>query len=168
MLEELDPDDLENLKALGEDFGAGSALQVELGGDLFFAFEAPGTGMAEAIGLVVAVLILLLAFGSVIAMGLPIGMALFGLALGISSMSLITYLIDIPSWAPVVGSMVGLGVGIDYALFLVTRHREYLAQGLTVEESVGRAVARPGSPWSSPAALWSSRSLASPSPVCPS
>ena len=96
------------------------------------------------IGLVVAVLILLIAFGSVIAMGLPIGMALFGLALGISSMSLITYLIDIPSWAPVVGSMVGLGVGIDYALFLVTRHREYLARGMTVEESVGRAVATAG------------------------
>ena len=89
-------------------------------------------------------LILLIAFGSVIAMGLPIGMALFGLALGISSMSLITYLIDIPSWAPVVGSMVGLGVGIDYALFLVTRHREYLARGMTVEESVGRAVATAG------------------------
>ena len=144
VLEELDPDDLANLKALGADLGAGSTLQVELGGDLFFAFEAPGTGMAEAIGLVVAVLILLIAFGSVVAMGLPIGMALFGLALGISSMSLITYLIDIPSWAPVVGSMVGLGVGIDYALFLVTRHREYLAQGMTVEESVGRAVATAG------------------------
>ena len=144
VLEELDPVDLENLKALGADFSAGSVLQVELGGDLFFAFEEPGTGMGEVIGLVVAVLILLVAFGSVIAMGLPIGMALFGLALGISSMSLITYLIDIPSWAPVVGSMVGLGVGIDYALFLVTRHREYLARGMTVEESVGRAVATAG------------------------
>ena len=69
-------------------------------------------------------------------MGLPIGMALFGLALGISSMSLVAYLIDIPSWAPVIGSMVGLGVGIDYALFVVTRHREYLAPGMTVR--VGR------------------------------
>ena len=144
MLEELDPADLDNLKALGADLTAGSVLQVELGGDLFFAFEEPGTGMGEVIGLVVAVLILLIAFGSVVAMGLPIGMALFGLALGISSMSLITYLIDIPSWAPVVASMVGLGVGIDYALFLVTRHREYLARGLTVEESVGRAVATAG------------------------
>ena len=144
VLEELDPIDLENLKALGADLGAGSVLQLELGGDLFFAFEEPGTGMGEVIGLVVAVLILLIAFGSVVAMGLPIGMALFGLALGISSMSLITYLIDIPSWAPVVASMVGLGVGIDYALFLVTRHREYLARGLTVEESVGRAVATAG------------------------
>ena len=59
-------------------------------------------------------------------------------------MSLVTYLVDIPSWAPVVGSMVGLGVGIDYALFLVTRHREYLARGVPVDESVGRAVATAG------------------------
>jgi RND superfamily putative drug exporter len=79
-----------------------------------------------------------------VAMGLPIGMALFGLAVGISSMSLITYVIDIPSWAPQMASMIGLGVGIDYALFLVTRHREHLAQGMAVEESVGRAVATAG------------------------
>ncbi len=115
-----------------------------MGGDLFFAFEDPGTGIGELIGLVAAVVILLVAFGSLIAMGLPIGMALFGLALGISSMSLITYLIDIPSWAPELGSMIGLGVGIDYALFLVTRHREFLARGMTVEEAVGRAVATAG------------------------
>jgi RND superfamily putative drug exporter len=95
-------------------------------------------------GLIAAVLILLVAFGSLIAMGLPIGMALFGLALGISSMSLITNLIDIPSWVPQLGSMIGLGIGIDYALFLVTRHREHLARGMSVEESVGRAVATAG------------------------
>jgi RND superfamily putative drug exporter len=71
-------------------------------------------------------------------------MALFGLALGISSMSLVAYLIDIPSWAPVLGSMVGLGVGIDYALILVTRHREHLAAGMTVVEAAGRAVGTAG------------------------
>jgi RND superfamily putative drug exporter len=143
-LEELDPADLENLKAFGVRAGEASPLQIELGGDLFFAFEEPGTGIGEAIGLIAAIVILLLAFGSIIAMGLPIGIALFGLALGISSMSLVTYLIDIPSWAPALGSMVGLGVGIDYALILITRHREYLARGLTVEASVGRAVATAG------------------------
>ena len=111
---------------------------------MFSALEAAETGIGEAIGLIAAVIILLVAFGSLIAMGLPIGLALFGLALGISSMSLVTYLIDIPSWAPVIGSMVGLGVGIDYALFLITRHRDYLAQGMTVEESVARAVATAG------------------------
>jgi RND superfamily putative drug exporter len=140
--EKLGPSDLQNLKEFAAH--AGPQLRLELGGDLFFAFEQPGTGLGEALGLLVAVVILLVTFGSLIAMGLPIGLALFGLALGVSSMSLITYLIDVPSWAPVIGSMVGLGVGIDYALFLVTRHREYLSQGLSVEESVGRAVATAG------------------------
>jgi RND superfamily putative drug exporter len=144
VLEELDPGDLANLKEFAVQASRDSPVRIELGGDLFFAFEEAGTGIGEMIGLVAAAVILLLAFGSLIAMGLPIGMALFGLALGISSMSLIAYLIDIPSWAPVVASMVGLGVGIDYALILVTRHREYLALGMTVEESVGRAVATAG------------------------
>ncbi|MEJ7803822.1 MAG: MMPL family transporter, partial [Candidatus Limnocylindria bacterium] len=144
VIEELDPSDLEALKEFGSEAREGSPLQVEMGGDLFFAFEEAGTGIGEVIGLVVAVVILLVAFGSLIAMGLPIAMALFGLALGISSMSLITYLIDIPSWAPTLGSMIGLGVGIDYALFVVSRHREHLARGMSVDESVGRAVATAG------------------------
>ena len=144
VLEELRADDLENLKAFGVQAAAGSPLRLEMGGDLFFAFEEPETGTGELIGLVAAAVILLVAFGSVIAMGLPIAIALFGLALGISSMALVTYLVDIPSWAPELGSMVGLGVGIDYALFLITRHREYLARGMPVEESVGRAVETAG------------------------
>ena len=144
VIEDLDASDLANLKELGVELREGSSLQVEMGGDLFFAFEEAETGTGEVIGLIMAVIILLVAFGSFIAMGLPIGMTLFGLALGISSMSLITYLIDIPSWAPQMASMIGLGVGIDYALFLVTRHREFLARGATVEESVGRAVATAG------------------------
>jgi RND superfamily putative drug exporter len=115
-----------------------------MGGDLFFAYEEAGTGTGELIGLGAAVVILLLAFGSVIAMGLPIGLALFGLALGVSSMSVVTYLIDIPSWAPQIASMIGLGVGIDYALFVVTRHREFLAEGLTIDDAAGRAVATAG------------------------
>ena len=144
VLEDLNKDDLENLKQLGAGAGAGSPLRIEMGGDLFFAFEEAATGIGELIGLVAAVVILLLAFGSLIAMGLPIGMAVFGLALGISSMSLITYLIDIPAWVPSLGSMIGIGVGIDYALFIVVRHREYLARGMTVQESAGRAVATAG------------------------
>ena len=143
-LEDLDPSVLGDLKELGATAREGSPLRIEMGGDLFFAFEESGAGPGEVLGLAAAVVILLLAFGSLIAMVLPIGMAIFGLALGISSMSLITYLIDIPSWAPVIGSMVGLGVGIDYALFLVVRHREYLARGMTVAESAGRAVATAG------------------------
>ncbi len=144
IVEETSLDDLEALTDYRLEAAEGSLLQIEMGGDLFNAFQEPETGVGELIGIVVAVIILLVAFGSVIAMGLPLGMAIFGLALGISSMSLITYLIDIPSWAPQMGSMIGLGVGIDYALFIVTRHREHLARGMTVPESAGRAIATAG------------------------
>jgi putative drug exporter of the RND superfamily len=143
VMEELSLGDLDNLKAFGVEAREGSPLQIEMGGDLFSSFEEASTG-SEMIGLIAAIFILLLAFGSLIAMGLPLGMALFGLALGISSMSLITYLVDIPSFAPQMASMIGLAVGIDYALFVVTRYREYLARGLTIEESVGRAVSTAG------------------------
>ena len=143
VVEELTVIDMENLNGLVA-ANDGAALQVEARGDVHFTFSEAETGTGEMIGLVAAVIILLVAFRSVIAMGLPIGIALFGLAIGITAMSLITYLIEIPSWAPQVASMVGLGVGIDYALFLVTRHREHLADGMGVAESVGRAVATAG------------------------
>jgi RND superfamily putative drug exporter len=144
LLEELDVVDLNNLKDLVTEARQDSSLQIEMAGDLFFEFEQPESGLGEMAGVLLAAVILLVAFGSVVAMGLPIGMALFGIAIGTSSMSLITYVIDIPSWAPQMASMIGLGVGIDYALFLVTRHREHLGQGMAVEESVGKAVATAG------------------------
>ncbi len=144
VVEQLSLADLDNLKDFGTEVAIGSPLQVELSGELFFQFEEGETQAGEMIGLVVAAVILLVAFGSFIAMGLPIGIAIFGIVLGTSSMALLTHLIDIPSFAPQMGSMIGLGVGIDYALFLVTRHREHLARGMTVEESVGRAVATAG------------------------
>ena len=143
VLDELDASDLDRLKAVVES-SSSTALQVEAGGDLFFAFEQPETGVGEAMGLLVAVVVLLLAFGSIVAMGLPIGMALLGLGLGVSSLALVTYVIEIPSFAPMMASMVGLGVGIDYALFVVTRHREHLALGMAVDEAAGRAVATAG------------------------
>jgi RND superfamily putative drug exporter len=117
-----------------------------MGGDLYYAFEQPRPAVGELIGLLVAALILFLAFGSLIATALPLGTAVLGLAVGVSSMSVIANVIDIPSWAPLLGAMVGLGVGIDYALFIVTRHRDNLARGLPVEESVGSALATAGKP----------------------
>ena len=145
-VDELSAEDLSNLKAFGADAASGSRLRIEMGGDLFFAFEQAQPGLGEVIGLLVAALILFIAFGSLIATALPLGTAVLGLAIGVSSMSLIANIIDIPSWAPVLGAMVGLGVGIDYALFIVTRHREYLARGVPVEESVGSALATAGKP----------------------
>jgi len=144
LIENLDFSDLEALNAVVEANAENPTVQVEASGELFFAFEEPETGTGELLGLIAAVIILLVAFGSLIAMGLPIGMALFGLALGVSAMPLVTHLYAIPGWAPQIGAMVGLGVGIDYALFLVTRHREFLNSGMTVVESAGRAVATSG------------------------
>ncbi|MFV0257391.1 MAG: MMPL family transporter [Acidimicrobiales bacterium] len=143
VLEQLDTGDLDRLKETVAELRTEVPLQVEAGGELFFNFEEAG-GRAELIGLGAAVIILLLAFGSAIAAGLPIGIAVFGLALGVSAMPIISHVIMIPSWAPQMGSMIGLGVGIDYALFLVTRHRELLARGLPVDEAAGRAVATAG------------------------
>lgn len=143
-VDHLEKSDLANLKEAVSDLRDESSLTVETGGDLFFAFEEAPTGVGEIAGLVVAMVVLLIAFGSLVAMGLPIGMALFGLAIGATSMQLVTYLVDIPAWAPQLAAMVGLGVGIDYALFLVTRHREHLAEGMPVAESVGRALATAG------------------------
>ena len=144
VLEKLSHADLDALKALVTKARADTGLRIEAGGDLFFAFEEADTGVGELIGLLVAAVILLVAFGSLVAAGLPIGMALFGLALGISAMPLVAHLIVMPTWAPQLAAMIGLGVGIDYALLLVTRHREHLARGLTVEESAARAVATAG------------------------
>lgn len=143
-IEHLEASDLDNLKDTVADLREESSLTLETGGDLFFAFEEAPTGLGEVAGIVVAMIVLLIAFGSFVAMGLPIGMALFGLVIGITSMKLVTYLVDIPAWAPELAAMVGLGVGIDYALFLVTRHRENLAQGMPVPEAVGRALATAG------------------------
>jgi RND superfamily putative drug exporter len=145
-LDQLSVKDLANLKDFGAAARTGSPLRIELGGALFFAFEQPPANVGEIVGLLVAAVILFLAFGSLIATALPIGMAIFGLAVGISSMSLLAQLTVVPSWAPQLGSMVGLGVGIDYALFVVTRYRDHLAHGLPVAESVGRAIATAGQP----------------------
>jgi RND superfamily putative drug exporter len=146
LVDELTAQDLGNLKGFAAEASSGSPLRLEMGGDLFFAFEQSQPAVGELIGLLVAALILFLAFGSLIATALPLGTAVLGLAVGVSSMSLVANVIDIPTWAPVLGAMVGLGVGIDYALFIVTRHRDYLARGLPVAESVGSALATAGKP----------------------
>lgn len=144
---ELSAQDLANLKELRAEASAGdSAVRVEAGGDLFFAFESPPAGLGELIGIVAAFVILFVAFGSLVAAVLPIVMAVVGLAVGISAMPLLAHWVEIPSYAPVLGAMVGLGVGVDYALFVVTRHREYLRRGEDVAHSVGRALATAGQP----------------------
>ena len=137
---------LETLERAGRNvIDAEQEMTIEFGGDLFNSVDEPDTGVGELLGLISAVIILLLAFGSIVAMGLPIGLALFGLALGIGGViGLVAIGLDVPEWTPNMASMIGLGVGIDYALFVVTRFREGLADGLTAEDAAGRANATAG------------------------
>ncbi len=119
-------------------------LEVLTGGQYLAAFEPPET---ELIGLAFAVVVLILAFGSVLAMGLPIAVAIGGVGIGIGSITLLSNGVDAPDFTPIIGMMIGLGVGIDYALFIVTRYREGLDRGLdprtaaiTAIDTAGRAV----------------------------
>jgi putative drug exporter of the RND superfamily len=124
-----------------EDFGdsqpAVDGLEIEYGGDPFSEFELPES---EVYGIIAAVIILILAFGSVLAMGLPIGTALFGLGIATALVTLGSHLIEIPDFTTSMVAMIGLGVGIDYALFIVTRYREGLRLGLSVEDAVVEAM----------------------------
>jgi RND superfamily putative drug exporter len=140
---ELGDHDLAALHAAGDPARA-EGLQVEVGGELPQYVEQGKVGPAELVGLVAAVVILLLAFGSILAMGLPMGMALFGLGVSATLLLLLARVVDVPNNAPILASMIGIGVGIDYALFVVTRHREHLHDGMTVPESAGRATATAG------------------------
>ncbi|HSK56992.1 MAG TPA: MMPL family transporter [Jiangellales bacterium] len=101
-------------------------------------------GTAELIGVVVALGVLVLAFGSVVAAGLPLAIAFIGLGIGTAGIGLLAAVYDVSTTAPTVATMVGLGVGIDYALLLVTRHVEGLRQGLPVREAAARATASAG------------------------
>jgi RND superfamily putative drug exporter len=126
----------EETVAIGDDIRAAMpdvpGLRIELGGSAFAEAEVPSS---EALGLGFAIVILIIAFGSVLAMGLPIGVALAGIASGTAVAGLASRVVDMPDFAPTIGIMIGLGVGIDYALFIVTRFRENLHQGHSVERS---------------------------------
>ncbi|HEV3355041.1 MAG TPA: MMPL family transporter [Acidimicrobiales bacterium] len=121
-----------------------AGLEVEYGGDLVSLAQAPGVGNSDKIGLVAALIVLLIAFGSAVAAGLPLVTAIVGLAVGLSLVGLLAAFVNIPSVTPILGTMIGLGVGIDYALFIISRHRENLAAGLDIVPSIGRTSATAG------------------------
>lgn len=111
--------------------------QIELGGDIFIEFSEPSS---ELIGLIAAMIILLIAFGSLLAMGLPIITALFGVGTSIALVGLVANLIAVPDFTTAVAAMIGIGVGIDYALLIITRFRQGLHDGLDPESTVLRAI----------------------------
>ena len=124
----------EEIKELEPDL---AGLQVEYGGQLFAEFAAPES---EVLGLGFAIFILVLAFGSVLAMGLPIGTAIFGIGLGVTIVTILSNVFTMPDFTTVLAVMIGLGVGIDYALFIVTRYREGLHAGMTTEDATSLAI----------------------------
>jgi putative drug exporter of the RND superfamily len=135
-------DDAEKLVDAAED-NSGDGLEIKLGGDPIYSVQEQGT--PEGIGLLGGAIVLLIAFGSVVAAGLPIAVALVGL--GISSGGLILLLanvIDVPDWTTAVSGLIGIGVGIDYSLLVLTRFRSALHAGKDRHDAVVEAVSTAG------------------------
>lgn len=120
-----------------------AGVQVEFGGDAI-VHEAGG-GVGEVVGFAVAALVLAITFGSLVAAGLPLLTALIGVGIGLLGITTLTGFVELSSTVPTLALMLGLAVGIDYALFIVSRHRSQLFEGMDPEESAGRAVGTAGS-----------------------
>ncbi|MEV5675278.1 MMPL family transporter [Streptomyces sp. NPDC052179] len=130
---------VDTAKAAGSD-----GLRVELGGTAVALTEAPALHLSEAIGVAVAAVVLFLAFGSLAASLLPIATALVSVGTAYAGIVLLGHLMTVADFAPMLGMLIGLGVGIDYALFIVTRHRRGLRQGMTVADAARNAVTTTG------------------------
>jgi putative drug exporter of the RND superfamily len=121
-----------------------AGLQVETGGQLGQKVSKPSTESSELVGIIAAMVILTITFGTVTSMLLPIVTAIFALASTLAVIRLLGHVTTVPTVAPTLATMIGLGVGIDYALFIVTRHFRGLHDGLPMNESIARAVATSG------------------------
>ncbi|TLQ45416.1 MMPL family transporter [Streptomyces marianii] len=139
---ELAEEDREALTEAGEK-AEGAGLTVEIGGDALQA--APETGASEVIGVGVAAVVLVITFGSLVAAGLPLLTAIIGVGIGVSTITALASTLDLGSTTATLATMIGLAVGIDYALFIVSRYRAELAEGRDHEEAVGRATGTAGS-----------------------
>jgi uncharacterized membrane protein YdfJ with MMPL/SSD domain len=122
-----------------------AGMEVAAGGPIGTELSEPKTESSEVVGLVAAMIILAFTFGTLVAMGLPIVSAVVGLLVGLSLIGLLGHLVTVPTIAPTLATMIGLGVGIDYALFLVSRHRAQRREGLALDDSIAMAVATSGS-----------------------
>nr|WP_223185695.1 MMPL family transporter [Streptomyces sp. CBMA152] len=138
-LEEHDKKSLEDSGKAAQKAG----LTVEIGGDALQA--KPETGSGEIIGVVIAGIVLMITFGSLIAAGLPLITAIIGVGIGVSTITALANVLDLGNTTSTLASMIGLAVGIDYALFIVSRYRAELREGREREEAIGRAVGTAGS-----------------------
>jgi RND superfamily putative drug exporter len=128
----------------GADPAKAAGLEVETGGQLGQKVSKPATESSELIGIIAAMIILTLTFGTVVSMLLPILNAIVGLLATLAIIRMLGHVTTVPSVAPTLATMIGLGVGIDYALFIVTRHFRGMKDGLSIEESIARAAATSG------------------------
>ncbi|OEV31125.1 hypothetical protein AN219_06890 [Streptomyces nanshensis] len=144
-VEKLDKKDVERVVETAQ--GAGEdvpGMDVELGGPGIALTEKQEGHLSEAVGIAVAAVVLLIAFGSLAAMLLPLVTALVSVGTAILGIGLLSHVMTVADFAPMLGTLIGLGVGIDYALFIITRHRRGLKEGMPVEEAAERAVASAG------------------------
>ncbi|MFI5727378.1 MMPL family transporter [Streptomyces cyaneofuscatus] len=139
---ELTDETRDALEGAGKDAQSGG-MKVEIGGDALQVM--PHTGTAEIIGVAIAAVVLVITFGSLIAAGLPLVTALVGVGIGVSTITALASVMDLGSTTSILAMMIGLAVGIDYALFIVSRYRAELAEGREREEAAGRAVGTAGS-----------------------
>lgn len=123
---------------------SGRGVTFALGGDAVTGVETPYGGPSEGFGALAAMIVILISFGSLLAMGLPLLTALFGIGTGLAGVELLGHLLPAPAFTPVVSSLIGLGVGVDYALFIVTRYRERLHDGDDPEEATVTAISTAG------------------------
>jgi RND superfamily putative drug exporter len=121
-----------------------AGLEVQTGGQLGQKVSKPATESSETVGIIAAMVILAFTFGTLVATVLPIVTAIFALASTLAIIRMVGHVVSVPTVAPTLATMIGLGVGIDYALFIVTRHFRGLRQGLDVDESIARAAATSG------------------------
>ncbi|MFJ9646672.1 MMPL family transporter [Streptomyces sp. NPDC101206] len=139
---ELKDDTREALTGSG-DAAKAAGLTVEIGGDALMT--APETGSGEVIGIAIAAIVLVITFGSLVAAGLPLLTALIGVGIGVSTITALANVLDLGTTTSTLAMMIGLAVGIDYALFIVSRYRVELAEGRERDEAAGRAVGTAGS-----------------------
>jgi uncharacterized membrane protein YdfJ with MMPL/SSD domain len=123
---------------------SGHGVTFSLGGDVVDLAETPYGGPSDGIGVGAAMVVLLIAFGSLLAMGLPVATALFGIGGGLSLIALLGHIFPAPSFSPIVAALIGLGVGVDYALFILTRFRAELHAGREPQEAAVAAMRTAG------------------------
>ena len=123
---------------------SGRGVNFYLGGDVVDLAETPYGGPSDGVGVLAAAIVLLIAFGSLLAMGLPVLTAVLGIGAGLSLIALLGHVFPAPSFSPIVASMIGLGVGVDYALFILTRFREALHRGEDPETATVTAMSTAG------------------------